>query len=619
MRISKKTIEDIFNVATIEDVISDFVSLKKTGANYKGFSPFNDEKTPSFVVSPSKEIWKDFSSGKGGNLVSFLMEHEQFSYPEALTYLAKKYNITIEYDNIGEYEKNAASERESIVAVLSFVKSQFCENLINDKNNPLNYFLNRGFKNSTIQEFEIGYSLKKRSDIAEKTKKAGYNIKFLKMANVVNENLNCRFSGRVIFPIHSITGQVLGFGGRLTDDKIKAAKYVNSDSSEIYQKSKILYGLHIAKLHIKKLDFCYIVEGYTDVMALHQVGFKNTIANCGTALTKDQIRLIKRFTKNIVILFDSDSAGHAATVKAIDLILEENMTPKILQLPKNNDPASFVLSNSYEKVNKYFSEKTVDFIEFKYSMYDSSDILNLVNCSREILKSVVLIDDRISQSLHIRRLSKLLNLPEDDLISEIKNIKNKSSSFRKKSINSKDNTALDYNSLKIDYSEEFQLIRLIINYGTKNFLIKNGKNFNVVSLICNELEKDNISFSVNIFENLYRESKKIVEKGEHIDRFTFLSGYNNSFSVLASYAFGEQHILSNWKQKDINVNEEVDKIYEITKESIMRFKLKRVRQMVKKSLDELKNDRSDDEKLLKKFTSLSNLEKKIQQELGRLF
>ena len=260
MRISKKTIENIFSVATIEDVISDFVSLKKTGANYKGLSPFNEEKTPSFVVSPTKEIWKDFSSGKGGNLVSFLMEHEQFSYPEALTYLAKKYNIEIEYDNIGESEKNAASERESTIAVLSFVKSQFCENLINAINNPLNYLLDRGFKNSTIQEFEIGYSLNKRSDIAEKTKKAGYNIKFLQMANVVNENLNCRFSGRIIFPIHGITGQVLGFGGRLIDDKIKAAKYVNSDSSEIYQKSKILYGFHIAKYHIKNLTFAILLR-----------------------------------------------------------------------------------------------------------------------------------------------------------------------------------------------------------------------------------------------------------------------------------------------------------------------------------------------------------------------
>ena len=619
MRISKKTIENIFSVATIEDVISDFVSLKKTGANYKGLSPFNEEKTPSFVVSPTKEIWKDFSSGKGGNLVSFLMEHEQFSYPEALTYLAKKYNIEIEYDNIGESEKNAASERESTIAVLSFVKSQFCENLINAINNPLNYLLDRGFKNSTIQEFEIGYSLNKRSDIAEKTKKAGYNIKFLQMANVVNENLNCRFSGRIIFPIHGITGQVLGFGGRLIDDKIKAAKYVNSDSSEIYQKSKILYGFHIAKYHIKKLDFCYIVEGYTDVMALHQVGFKNTIANCGTALTKDQIRLIKRFTNSIVILFDSDSAGHAATLKAIDLILEENMTPKILQLPKNNDPASFVLNSSYEKVNRYFSEKTLDFIEFKYSMYDSSDVLNLVNCSKEILKSVVLIDDMISQSLHVRRLSKLLNLPEVDLISEIKNLKKKTFSFRKKPITSKDDTFLDYNRFKIDCPEEFQLIRLIINYGTKNFLNDNGESFNVVSLICNELEKDNISFSIKIFENLYRESKKLVKKNEDIDKSTFLSGLNQNFRTLASYAFGEKHILSNWKQKDITVNEEVDKIYEITKESILRFKLRRVREMVKKSLDNLKNDSTDDEKLLKKFTFLSNLEKKIQQELGRLF
>ena len=342
MKISKKTIDTIFSSVIIEDVISDFVRLKKTGANYKGLSPFNDEKTPSFVVSPSKEIWKDFSSGKGGNVISFLMEHEQYTYPEALLYLAKKYNITIEYDQLDEESQKQETEREASLLVLNFVKNVFCKNLVGDDKTALNYLESRKFKNSVVEDFEIGFCPNNDNTVITQTKKAGYNIDYLIKTKILTEKLQNRFSGRLIFPIHSITGQVLGFGGRILSTQSKRVKYLNSDSSELYQKSKVLYGLHLAKKHIKTLDSCYLVEGYTDVLSLYQMGIKNVVANCGTALTDSQIRLIKRFSLNITVLFDSDPAGTAATLKAIDMILQQGMTPNILTLPANEDPASFI-------------------------------------------------------------------------------------------------------------------------------------------------------------------------------------------------------------------------------------------------------------------------------------
>ena len=352
MKISKDTIEEIFNTAIIEEVISEFVKLKKTGANYKGLSPFNDEKTPSFVVSPSKEIWKDFSSGKGGNVISFLMEHEQYTYPEALLFLAKKYNIEVKYIEQDSKLQEKENERQAAILVLNFVKNIFAKNLFNQDSTALQYLNSRGFSNSIIQEFEVGYCSKRDSSLMDQTRKSQYNTKYLLKMRIINEKGYNRFSGRIMFPIHSMTGEVLGFGGRVLEDKKNTVKYLNSDSSDLYQKSKILYGMHLAKNHIKKLDFCYVVEGYTDVMALFQIGIKNVVSSCGTALTRDQIRLIHRFTDTIVILFDSDQAGINATIKAIDLILKEGMKPKILQLPRKEDPASFMTNHSTEKIQR---------------------------------------------------------------------------------------------------------------------------------------------------------------------------------------------------------------------------------------------------------------------------
>ncbi|MEM1002236.1 MAG: DNA primase, partial [Bacteroidota bacterium] len=327
--ISQNTISQVFETARVEEVISDFVQLKKAGSNYKGLSPFSDERTPSFMVSPVKQIWKDFSSGKGGNAVTFLMEHEHFTYPEAIRYLAKKYNIEIEETEQTNEQKEEADARESLYLVNTFANSYFQDILQkSDKGKAIGkgYFLERGFTEETIVKFQLGYSLNEWQAFTDKAIKSGYKLDFLEQTGltIVKENKTFdRFKGRVMFPIHSMSGRVLGFGGRiLTNDK-KAAKYLNSPESLVYNKSKVLYGLYFAKQDIAKEDNCFLVEGYTDVIQMHQAGLKNVVSSSGTALTPDQIRLINRLTKNITVLFDGDAAGLRASLRGIDIILEQ--------------------------------------------------------------------------------------------------------------------------------------------------------------------------------------------------------------------------------------------------------------------------------------------------------
>lgn len=619
MKISSKTIEEIYAAAIIEDVIADFVVLKKAGANYKGLSPFNDEKTPSFVVSPVKEIWKDFSSGKGGNLISFLMEHEQYSYPEALLYLAKKYSINVEYEELKPEDQKKESERESLLIVLNFAKEIFAKNLAGLDKKALNYLKDRGFSNEIIEEFEIGFCPEGDVRLLEETKKSGYNIQYLEKTRIIQNNNN-RFNNRLIFPIHSISGQVLGFGARILEENTKKAKYLNSDSSEIYQKSKVLYGLHLAKKHIKNSDFCYIVEGYTDVMALSQSGIKNVVSNCGTALTKEQIRLIKRFTNNIVILFDSDLAGVNATIKAIDSILEQNMSPKILQLPNHEDPASFIKNNKVEFVKEYLVDNTVDFIDFKYNLSNSTDSSALIRITKEIIQSISLIEDKISKNIHVRRAAKVLGIPESDILHELSNAQKfiKKISKASKLKTQEDNLRFSLSDFKKNSLEEFQLIRLLINYGTE-FQMNQKENLTLAHFIVSELDKDDIGFTVPLFKDIFHDVKLQINHKKNISRNYFLSHKNQHIRELSGHIIGDAHILGNWQQKDIVVLEEKDKLLAIATESILRFKLKRVQEMVKKSLSRLKNPEIEDESDLVHFSRLSNLEKKIQQELGRIF
>ena len=395
--ISKSSIEQVFETARVEEVIGDFVQLKKSGSNFKGLSPFSDERSPSFMVSPVKQIWKDFSSGKGGNAVTFLMEHEHFTYPEAIKYLAKKYNIEIEETEQTDEQKQEANERESLYLVNEYAKQYFERIMFKTDQGQaigLSYFKERGFTNETIKEFNLGYSLDEWQGFTDEALKQGYKIEFLEKTGltiVKPDKKFDRFKGRVMFPIHSMSGRILGFGGRILKIDKKAAKYMNSPESEVYHKSKILYGIYHAKQSIAKEDNCYLVEGYTDVIQFHQTGIKNTVASSGTALTPEQIRLVNRLTNNITVLFDGDAAGIRASIRGVDLILEQGMNVKVCGFPEGEDPDSFAKQNTLEELTTYLNENSKDFIQFKASLLvkeANNDPIKKAETIREIVNSI---------------------------------------------------------------------------------------------------------------------------------------------------------------------------------------------------------------------------------------
>src|SRR5690554_3235135 len=480
--ISRQTIDRIFSAARVEDVIGDFVSLKRAGSNLKGFSPFTDEKTPSFMVSPAKQIWKDFSTGKGGNVVTFLMEHEQFTYPEALRWLAKKYNIEIEEDREQtDEQKEELKQRESLFIVSEFAKKYFEEQLFETEegqNVGLSYFKERGFTKQTIEKFELGYSPAKRNAFTEAAEKKGFGKNILEASGLsIYKDSDFgidRFRERVIFPIHSFSGRVLGFGGRILRSDIKAAKYLNSPESDIYQKSKILYGIYQSKQAILKENECLLVEGYTDVISLHQAGIENVVASSGTALTPDQIRLIKRLTPNVIILYDGDAAGIRASFRGIDLILEQELNVKVLLFPNGEDPDSFAQKHSSEEIRTYIEENATDFIRFKAGILleEAKDSpVKKAELIRDIIHSISLIPNIIQRELYIQETSKIMDVREEVLFKELgQNIQRKQKEDREKKKREKSSApmqvvkeeVLTVNSRQVI---EEELIRLLLQYG----------------------------------------------------------------------------------------------------------------------------------------------------------
>ena len=427
--ISRETIDRVFETARVEEVIGEFVTLKKSGSSYKGLSPFVDEKSPSFMVSPVKGIWKDFSTGKGGNAISFLMEHEHYSYPEAIRYLANKYNIIIEETEQSDEQKEAADERESMYLVSKYAQDYFHKTMLNTQKGKaigLSYFKERGFTNEMIETFQLGYCLDEWTAFTDSALKDGYDLQYLESTGltIVKEGGKQfdRFKGRVMFPIHSKSGRVLGFGGRiLTNDK-KAAKYLNSPESEIYHKSKILYGIYQAKKTISKEDNCYLVEGYTDVISMYQSGITNVVASSGTALTPDQIRLVKRLTPNMTVLFDGDAAGLRASVRGIDLILEQGMNVKVVTFPDGDDPDSFAKKKTTEELKEYLENNQQDFISFKVSLLleeAKNDPIKKAGLIRDIVMSISKIPDSIKQEVYIQECSRMMEISETVLFNEL--------------------------------------------------------------------------------------------------------------------------------------------------------------------------------------------------------
>lgn len=426
--ISQSTIDAVFETARVEEVIGDFVNLKRAGSNFKGLSPFSDERSPSFMVSPAKGIWKDFSSGKGGNSVAFLMEHSHFTYPEAIRYLAKKYNIEIEETEQTEAEKANTDIRESMYLVSEFAAKYFQDVLLNSEEGKaigLSYFKERGFTNETIKKFNLGYSPETWDAFTKEALGKGYKLEFLESTGLTiprEDRPFDRFKGRVMFPIQSMSGRVLGFGGRiLTNDK-KAAKYLNSPESDIYHKSKVLYGIYHAKQSIAKQNNCYLVEGYTDVIQFNQAGIENVVASSGTALTPDQIRLVNRLTRNITVLFDGDAAGLRASIRGIDLILEEGMNVRVCSFPDGEDPDSFARKNSHDDLVAYLESNSKDFIQFKASILmgeAKNDPIKKAELIRDMVGSISKIPDRIQREVYIQECARIMDISEQVLTSTL--------------------------------------------------------------------------------------------------------------------------------------------------------------------------------------------------------
>ena len=431
--IDQPTIDRILDAANIVDVVSEFVTLRKRGINYVGLCPFHTDKTPSFYVSPAKNICKCFACGEGGTAVHFIMKHEQLNYFDALRYLAKKYNIEIQERELTDKEKQRKSDRESMLIVNSWAQQYFTTQLyehVEGKTIGLRYFAERGFREDTIRKFQLGYSLDKRDALYKEATKNGYKKEFLEKTGLViaydNGGVNDRFRGRVIFPVHTLSGKVVAFGGRVLKKDEKTAKYVNSPESEIYHKSNELYGIYFAKQAIVKEDRCFLVEGYTDVISMHQAGIENVVASSGTALTQGQIRLIHRFTSNITVLYDGDAAGIKAALRGIDLLLEDGMNVKVVLLPDGEDPDSFARKHNASQFSEFIKQSETDFIRFKTRLLlddAGTDPIKRSSLITDIIRTVAIIPDNIARSIYIRECSAMMEIDELVLLNEVNKIR----------------------------------------------------------------------------------------------------------------------------------------------------------------------------------------------------
>ena len=644
--ISRNTIDKVFETARVEEVIGDFVNLKKAGSNFKGLSPFSDEKSPSFMVSPVKQIWKDFSSGKGGNAISFIMEHEHYSYPEAIRYLAKKYNIEIEETEQSDEQKEQASERESLYLVSEYARDYFHDILLNDPKGKaigLSYFKERGFTDETIKKFELGYSLDDWTAFTDTALKNGYDIKYLEQTGltIVNETKRFdRFKSRVLFPIHSMSGRVLGFGGRILTNEKKAAKYLNSPESDIYHKSKVLYGIYHAKQSIAKEDNCFLVEGYTDVISFNQNGIENVVASSGTALTPDQIRLVRRLTPNITILFDGDAAGIRASLRGIDLILEQGMNVKVLMFPDGDDPDSFSKRVSTDELKTYLAENSQDFINFKVSilMEDAkNDPVKKAGLIRDIVISISKIPDRIQQEVYIQECARIMQISENVLFSELAQIFKKEQRDASKApvqqmhptatILEKTQSIEEVNEL-LKYERE--VIKVLLLHGNKevdfteiieedNITKKEIYTSSVAREIYLNLQDDEIEFTNELFQKVYFDIINQLNQSEKINIDIFVNSENVEVAKLVTNILmdDEEHSLSNWNKREVYVNHNTNQI--ITKATTdIIFNLRRI--LIKEKIDMLVSEITPEENntILEEIVDYTGLKTRISKQLNRV-
>ena len=682
--ISQATIDSVFETARVEEVIGDYVNLKRAGSNYKGLSPFSDERSPSFMVSPAKGIWKDFSTGKGGNSVKFLMEHSQFTYPEAIRYLARKYNIEIEETEQTDAEKAMTDVRESMYLVSEFAKDYFNKTLLNSEEGKaigLSYFKERGFTNETIKKFSLGYSPETWDALTKEALGKGYKLEFLESTGLTiarEDRPFDRFKGRVMFPIESMSGRVLGFGGRiLTNDK-KAAKYLNSPESDIYHKSKVLYGIFQAKQSIAKQNNCYLVEGYTDVIQFHQAGIENVVASSGTALTPDQIRLINRLTRNITVLFDGDAAGLRASVRGIDLILEEGMNVRVCAFPDGEDPDSFARKTSHDELVAYLEENSKDFIQFKASLLmkeAKNDPIKKADLIRDMVVSISKIPDRIQREIYTQECARIMDISEQVLVSTLAQLiqKDLTEASKKQKQEQKpfevfrnqtpkqgsfsggdpedprNGPPEDYypgepgypvgeptEKVDILYRLERKVIEILLLYGDKteefeDVLLKNNDEGEVVMVsemraykvyqrIYLSLQEDEVELSNNLFRDIFTDLIGFYNQHEKFSLEQYLMRLQPDFAqeVTDILMEDERLTLHDWEGQNIFSKMKHETIAQYVTETIMSMRWFLVGKIIEELKSSIQPDNSDNTELLSMVVDYSKLVNSFSKKLGRV-
>ena len=642
--ISRETIDEVKNRIDIIDVISDFVTLKKSGQNYKALSPFVNEKTPSFFVVPAKGIFKDFSSGKGGDAFTFVMEHEKLSYAETIRYLAKKYGVEIKEDRLTDEGQAIQSEREGLYILMNFAKDYYKNILANHEDGKsigLSYFRERGFNDHTIEKFELGFALEGWENFSKEAIAKGYNKELLEKTGLIVKKEDGssydRFRGRVIFPVHNISGKVIAFGARMLGKDKNQPKYINSPETDIYHKSDVLYGLYQGKNAIRQLDVCYLVEGYTDVISMHQSDVENVVASSGTALTENQIKLIHRFTENVTVLFDGDSAGIKAALRGIDMILKGGLNVRVVLFPDGEDPDSYSRKVGTTAFKTFLKEYSQDFVSFKAGLFAqeaAGDPIRKAESIKEIVTSIALIPDAVKRSVYIQETSVQLKIAEAVLLTELNKIliqerrKNEKEKLREQSDESNqhnDSTTNvapieDLNESKVDvptmvYYQERETIRLLLNYSEQKLTDQK-----LADYLLNEL--DDVEFKNEVFKDIFETFKNGLTKGELIDNQYFLrNGAEAVKRVVTELVTSRYDASHHWNEKNIFFPKEQDNLNQLAITNVLRLKFRVVQKMMEDNLQsvkefETKGDWEDLDKALEKQTGLKRAETELAGLLG---
>ncbi|MCX6235399.1 MAG: DNA primase [Bacteroidetes bacterium] len=638
------TIQEILDTTRIEEVIGDFVSLRKRGSNFVGLCPFHNERTPSFNVSATKGIYKCFGCGKAGNAVNFIMEHEHYSYPEALKYLASKYHIQVEEEEQTPESQQAQNEQESLFHITAFAQKYFSDKLLLSEEGKavgLSYLKERGFREDTITKFQLGYNPDKWDVFTQHAIDNGYKLEYLVKTGLTistdDGKTYDRFRGRVIFPIHSPTGRITGFGGRIMTADPNKPKYVNSPESEIYNKSKILYGIFFAKNAIISKDVCCLVEGYTDVISMHQAGMENVVASSGTSLTEDQIKLIKRYTRNITIIYDGDPAGIKASFRGIDMILEQGLNVKVVLLPDGEDPDSFVRKNRIAEVEKFVNDNTYDFIIFKTKLLindASGDPIKKATLIKDIVSSIAKIPDGIFRSVYIKECSAVMDVSEQTLFNELNKILRYN--FNKK-LNATEREvipeATEFTSERqetvdsdtIEYQER-DIIRLLLLYGWKEIPPeglpdREDEVITVAEFIIHDLIADEISFHNPFYQYIFDQYVLEMEsKGIPGEKFFTFHPDPNISKLSIDLITTPYELSDHWEKKMIAIKSEKERMRHTVVSSLLAFKAKKVEKLILQTQKEIKEAHDEEESvyLLHKLQNLNEVSGEINFRLGRV-